>query len=128
MKSCNLVILTSADGVKTRFAAKGTIEFFENGVLLSYRQEDALTSLRFEKNCVALKRQGDYSMELSLRGGEKTSGKLCLAGNVGELLTITDNISYTIERGTLKASLQYDLVFGADTQKMELKILAKCEE
>ena len=128
MKGCDLVIFTSADGVKTRFNAKGSIGFFEDSVLLSYRQEDALTSLHFEGNCVILKRQGDYSMELSLKSGEKTTGKLCFGGNEGELLTKTDAISYTIENKTLKATLQYDLIFGADVQKMQLKILAKFEE
>ncbi len=125
MAICKLVMESSVDGKASKIVRMGRLEKENKGLRLFYREENAEVTLFLQENNVRICRVGDYSLDLPLRQGEMSQGKLGLGGSEGKVEVQTYLATYTFHDGELNLSLHYDLLFGEEAQKMRLHINAK---
>ncbi len=124
MAICKLTVCTNADGVKNKIVRMGKIEEKEGRVRLSYREENAEVCLLVSGNRAEIRREGDYSLFLPLLEGATTQGGLGLGGSQGQVSVTCRRVECTRVEETTKISLKYALLFGEDSQKMQLEITA----
>ncbi len=124
MAICKLVIASSVDGLESRFVRMGKLENAEGAIRLFYREENAEVCVTLQGGRATVRRQGDYSLFLSLTQGEKTEGSLSLGGAEGEVSVYTHRVEYSYKEEALTLLLEYELLFGEDGQSMRLDIEA----
>ncbi len=125
MQACYLTITTSVDGSETQFSRRGEMELTPVSVHLRYEEETAKVRMKIQGEEAIIERNGDYSMRLSLKRGERTSGTLGILGNFGEIQTHTHKIVYSIGNDSLLLLMQYDLLINGEKQKMKIRLLAR---
>lgn len=126
MTAWNITIVTTVEGKNETHRRKAEEAAFSPlFVLLRYREENGLVTLRFSKEETVMERRGDYSMRLRFVDGEVTCGSLGLGGNEGEVSVQTYGVSYTIKAHSFLALLRYALIFGEEKQEMSVRITAK---
>ena len=124
MQSGFLSIVTTVDGVESRFSCQADMELNALSAVLSYKQEDAEVVVRVFSGGIVVERKGDYGLRLDLREGERTKGTLSIAGNEGEIDVYTEKAAYSISKSHLLVQLQYSLYFGQEKQDMRLRLSA----
>ena len=127
MKKCRLTIVTAVDGQETEFSTEGELVLSVKDIYIRYRQDASVIELRLQGETAYIKRCGDYSLSLELRRGEKTKGLLGIGGNEGGIEVCTHKVAYSQGKDSVLASLHYDLLIGAEKQKMKLRIIARTE-
>ena len=125
MKNCRLTITTIVNGEESSIIRKGEMQLTATSAELFYQDEDAKVHLRLEKNCAYIERKGDYTLSLNLIQGEHGIGKIGIMGSNGEIGVDTHKVAYSIGEDSLLLSLHYDLLFGEEKQKMQLRLLAR---
>ncbi len=128
MKTCVLTITTATDGQKNTIIRKGEMQFALSGVYLRYREENTTVLLQIQGERAQIDRQGDYSLHLELERGKNQKGSIGIAGAEGEVGTYAHKITYAQREDSVLLLLHYDLDFGGEIQKMQLRILARAEE
>ena len=127
MKTCVLTITTTTDGQENTIIRKGEMQLALSGIYLRYKEESATVSLQIQGETAQMDRQGDYSLHLALERGVVQKGSIGIAGAEGEVLTYAHKISYAQRTDSVLLLLHYDLDFGGEKQKMQLRILARKE-
>ncbi len=125
MAICKLTIESSVDGQATKSVYMGRLEEVEGQIRLFYREENAEICITLEKGEASVRRVGDYSLSLSLVEGKKRAGSLSLGGAEGSVEVYTRTVEYAYADGGLSLALAYDLLFGVEKQKMQLRIQAQ---
>ena len=126
MKPCNVTIITETDGSSTTIRRDAEMKLGVLSAFLRYRDEDGSTvTLKIEKDEALLSREGDYSLHIPLKEKTKQKAALGIGGSTGEISVLCRKIGYTIRGGTLMASLQYAIDYGAELQEMHLRITAR---
>ena len=125
---CKLSIVSTVDGKETVFSRDGEGEFSFLRTSLFYRDEGAEVCVETSENEVVISRRGDYTMELFLREGKKTKGTLGILGQSGEVEVYTEKIGHTLTDNSFMLIASYHLCFGADTQKMKIRMTARLSD
>ncbi len=125
MSICKLTIVTSVDGAETKTQKMGKLEKNAPQIQLSYREENAAVAIRFEGNTALVEREGDYSLRLPLKRGERTFGSLTVGGSEGKMEIQTHGVEYCERENLFQAELRYSLCFGEEEQQMRLRIEAQ---
>ena len=127
MNKCFLTITSVADGKETAFTRTGEFESSLNSTLIRYKEDNAEVTLRLENGVVDIERQGDYTLRLHLKKGERTQGVLGIKGSQGVIQTDTGRIAYSVTETSFMLSLKYSLIIGEETQEMKFRLYAKTE-
>lgn len=125
MKRCQVTITTEVDGRETEFSCEGILVLHARSATIRYKEENASVSLVFDGETVRVERNGDYCLRLFLKRGEENEGILGFGENAGQIKVFTHRVAYSIGQDSVLASLHYDLIFGAERQKMKLRVLAR---
>ncbi len=125
MSICKVTVLSKVDGQEQKIVRMGRLEERENQILLSYREENAAITLLLTGTEAKIDRVGDYALSLYLKEGETQYGKLEIGGNVGQIPVASEKIRYAKEKEGYKIELRYRLLFGEESQDMELCIYAQ---
>ena len=96
MKSCNLTITTTMDGIDSSITREGEMELSLSEVRLCYREENAVVFIKLQGESAEIERRGDYSLRLHLKRGEITSGDIGIGGLDGEIKSFAHRISYSV--------------------------------
>lgn len=124
MQSCNLTITTETDGKESTIRRYGEMRLSPT-FKLCYREENASVTIRLTDEEALIVREGEYTLLLPLRPGEKTVGQLGVGGSEGNMEIFTRKVLYSVNNDSALLMLQYDLIFGAERQKMKLRIRAR---
>lgn len=125
MKRCQVTITTAVDDQETEFSCEGTLALSARSATICYKEENASVSLVFDGETARVERNGDYCLQLFLKCGEENEGILGFGENAGQIKVYTHRVAYSIGRDSVLASLHYDLLFGTESQKMKLRVLAR---
>lgn len=126
MKPCNVTIITETDGTSVTIRRDAEMTLGVLSAFLKYQDEDgSIVTLRIEKDEATLSREGAYSLYVPLKENTEQTATLGIGGSNGEICVRCKKIGYTIRGGTLLASLQYALDYGAEIQEMHLRITAR---
>ena len=125
MKACKVTMTTKTDGQENTIVRDGEIEATASCVTIVYQEENALVSLRLQKERAEIERKGDYSLRLRLEKGTLQKGELGLGGSCGEMQVFTHGIQYSITETSVLASLRYDLLFGEEKQEISLRLVSR---
>ena len=77
------------------------------------------------KNGVEIYREGDYTLRLTLRQGERVVGSLGIGGSQGEVFTNTERLEYILKENAVLLLAHYDLIVGGEVQKMKIRLKAE---
>lgn len=125
MKSCFLTIVTTTDGISSTVNKNGEMEFSDSVSMVRYYDENAIVSVIFEENTARLLREGDYTLDIPLKEGSPTIGKLGFGENVGQIDVYCKKLSYAVKGRSILASIHYILDFGNEKQEMQIRITAR---
>ena len=128
MQKCKVSITTTDGGKESKIIRAGELDARESQASLVYREENALVSIKFEKERVEIVRNGDYTLRLFLEKDGFGKGWLGIAGGEGEIQTNTRKLSYSLNKNGLMALLHYDLIISGEIQEMKLRISAQTEK
>ena len=122
---CKISITTTVDGEETQATRTGSLRISFSEILLSYGEESGSVTLKIQKDRAEITRSGDYSMCLPLLRERRTQGKICVLGSEGDVEIYTKRLAYSTTDTSLMLSMHYDLIFGSDVQKMQIRLLAR---
>ena len=125
MQNCKVSITTTDGGKEHKILRLGELDVQDGKITLVYQEENALVSLKFEKERVEIVRNGDYTLRLFLEKDGLGKGWLGIAGGEGEIQTNTHKLSYSVNKNGLMALLNYDLIISGEIQEMKLRISAQ---
>ena len=125
MQKCKFTIWTSADGQTSVLESEGEMSLDREEVRLAYREDNAFVSLIVQGERAQISREGDYSLRLLLKRGEKLDGLLGIGDGQGKIQTVAHKINYSITKDSLLLLLEYDLLFGEEKQEMKLRLLSR---
>jgi len=125
LRTCDLTILTVADGTESCIRRSAEMELSPLSALLCYKEENASVYIRIKNGKVFLNREGDYSLSLILEEGERTVGTLGIGGANGDISVYAERVGFSIGEKSLLANLKYTLDFGNEKQKMQLRLNAR---
>ncbi len=128
MKKCKVTIITTVDGQESSIVREGEMTLSAGGACLRYREENALVCILLQGERAEISRNGDYSLFLHLERGQTREGRLGLGGSEGEIGVVAHKVGYSMGKDSLLALLEYDLLFGGETQKMKLRLHAVGEK
>ena len=128
MKACLFTITTITDGQKTSIIREGEMEILNDAVTLAYFEENAKVKMTLRDKKATIERMGDYSLSLQLICGEVSSGAIGVGGASGAIETFAHKIKYSCKGDSLLLTMQYDLLISGETQKMNLRLLAKYKD
>ena len=122
---CKISITTTVDGEETQATRTGSLRISFSEILLSYGEENAEVTLKIQNDRAEITRSGDYSMFLPLLREQRTQGKIGVLGSEGDVEIYTKRLAYSTTDTSLMLSMHYDLLFGKDVQKMQIRLLAR---
>ena len=125
MEKCRLTIITKADEQENRLFVNGTMDVTTEEFLVCYDDDDANVRVAIRKEEVEIVRRGEYTLRLLLKAGERCKGSIGIANSEGEVETLTKSIACEYKADGLMLGLEYDLLIGAEPQKMKIRLLAK---
>ena len=125
MTSWQLQITTRVDGRETVTERMGEVEIDGSSVKIGYAEESAFVIVTVEKEKALINRNGDYGLFLLFSEGERTDGSISISGSEGALSVKTDKVRCLIKEGgaSILLLLEYTIDFGAELQKMQLRLL-----
>ncbi len=124
MQICKLTIISIVDGVETKSVHMGGIERKNEEIFLRYKEESSDVGIQFSANFAKIERRGEYALSLHL-SKENSVGRLYVGGSEGELFVKTEEVVYTQGEDFFEGNLHYRLLFGEESQDMQLKIYAR---
>lgn len=122
---CKISITTTVDGEETQVTRTGSLRISFSEILLSYGEENGEVTLKIQNDRAEITRSGDYSMFLPLLREQRTQGKIGVLGSEGDVEIYTKRLAYSTTDTSLMLSMHYDLLFGKDVQKMQIRLLAR---
>ena len=122
---CKISITTTVDGEETQATRTGSLRISFSEILLSYGEENGEVTLKIQNDRAEITRSGDYSMFLPLLREQRTQGKIGVLGSEGDVEIYTKRLAYSTTDSSLMLSMHYDLLFGKDVQKMQIRLLAR---
>ena len=122
---CKISITTTVDGEETQATRTGSLRISFSEILLSYGEENGEVTLKIQNDRAEITRSGDYSMRLPLLRERRTQGKIGVLGSEGDVEIYTKRLAYSTTDTSLMLSMHYDLIFGSDVQKMQIRLLAR---
>ena len=122
---CKISITTTVDGEETQVTREGNLRISFTEIVLQYREENAEVTLNVANDRVEIIRKGDYSMRLPLQRNARTQGEIGVNGAQGSVELDTTRLAYSTTDNSLLLSLHYDLLFGKERQKMQIRLLAR---
>ena len=122
---CKISITTTVDGEETQATRTGSLRISFSEILLSYGEENGEVTLKIQNDRAEITRSGDYSMFLPLLREQRTQGKIGVLGSEGDVEIYTKRLAYSTTDTSLMLSMHYDLLFGKDVQKMQIRLLAR---
>lgn len=122
---CKISITTTVDGEETQATREGSLRLSFTQSVLSYKEENAVVTLTMQADELEILRDGDYSMRLPLKRDTLTRGEIGVNGATGTVDIYTSRLLYSTTDNSLMLSLHYDLIFGKETQKMQIRLLAR---
>lgn len=122
---CKISITTTVDGEETQATRMGSLRISFSEILLSYGEENGEVTLKIQNDRAEITRSGDYSMFLPLLREQRTQGKIGVLGSEGDVEIYTKRLAYSTTDTSLMLSMHYDLIFGSDVQKMQIRLLAR---
>lgn len=122
---CKISITTTVDGEETQATRTGSLRISFSEIRLSYGEENGSVTLKIQKDRAEIMRSGDYSMCLPLHRERRTQGKIGVLGSEGDVEIYTKRLAYSTTDTSLMLSMHYDLIFGSDVQKMQIRLLAR---
>ncbi len=122
---CKISITTTVDGEETQATRTGSLRISFSEILLSYGEENGEVTLKIQSDRAEIKRSGDYSMFLPLLREQRTTGKIGVLGSEGGVEIYTRRLAYSTTDTSLMLSMHYDLIFGSEVQKMQIRLLAR---
>lgn len=122
---CKISITTTVDGEETQATRTGSLRISFSEIRLSYGEENGNVTLKIQKDRAEITRSGDYSMFLPLLRERRTQGKIGVLGAEGDVEIYTKRLAYSTTDTSLMLSMHYDLIFGSDVQKMQIRLLAR---
>ena len=122
---CKISIPTTVDGEETQATRTGSLRISFSEILLSYGEENGEVTLKIQNDRAEITRSGDYSMFLPLLREQRTQGKIGVLGSEGDVEIYTKRLAYSTTDSSLMLSMHYDLLFGKDVQKMQIRLLAR---
>ncbi len=125
---CKLTISTTVDGQTTMLSRLGKLEVLNGAVSLQYKEENASVSLILKENWAEIERLGDYSLHLRLHPKQVTEGSIGIGGGEGKISVYTHRVRCVQEAKEIEAELSYQLLFGKESQKMQLRLTAQTKE
>lgn len=125
MVACSVSVTTVADGVETKFDYTGEMSLGLQSVQIRWKETQAEVLLSVKEDTAEIKRAGDYSLNLFLKKGATLVGRIGISGSEGEVQTYTRYFAYSIREKSALLSFKYDLIIGAEKQRMEIRILAR---
>lgn len=123
MKVCSVKIRTETDGTVSTFETKGEIEFSESPILI-YRDGESKVTLRLS-DPLRIIREGDYTLSLTLKRGERTQGSIGIGINSGDFFIRTKHCRIERNHDAYLVYCVYQLDFGSSVQNMKLHLVAK---
>ena len=96
-----------------------------SSAILRYEEEETKTSVTLANGEGQLERCGAYSLSLPLKEKQTTQGQIGISGTAGDVEIYTHSLQYAIRTDSLLMTAKYDLIFGQDIQKMQIRIYAK---
>ena len=125
MQQCNLTITTETDGKESTIRYEGEMQLASTSAELCYCEENASIRMRLNDEEALIVREGEYTLFLPLKTGEKSIGQLGISGSEGNIEIFTRKILYSINKDSAMLMLHYDLIFGSEKQRMKLRIRAR---
>ena len=125
MQKCKFTIWTTADGQTSVLEREGEMSLAREEIRLRYREENAFVELSVQGESAQIAREGDYSLRLNLKRGEKLDGALGFGDGQGKIETFARKIEYSVSRDSLLLRLEYDLLFGEEKQEMKLRLISR---
>lgn len=125
MPKSTLTITTTVDGKETQISPQGTLEADGETIVINYHDGASETQVIVKKDSATIVRRGDYGMTLTLVKGAKTQGELTISGSAGKIEIFTHLAEYSKKRNKYLITLRYDLLFGGELQKMQVRIFAR---
>ncbi len=125
MKECLLTIATTVDGQENKTVKQAEGEFSLSQTQLTYREENALVSLRLSNNRLEITRIGDYTLHLSLCQGETLKGILGFGNAEGDISVHTHKLAYSHSQNSFMLMAHYTLYFGCETQDTKIRLQVK---
>lgn len=122
---CKISITTTVDGEETQATRTGSLRISFSEILLSYGEENGEVTLNIQNDRAEITRSGDYSMFLPLIREQRTQGKIGVLGSEGGVEIDTKRLAYSTTDSSLMLSMHYDLIFGGEVQKMQIRLLAR---
>ena len=122
---CKISITTTVDGEETQATRPGSLRISFSEILLSYGEENGEVTLKIQNDRAEITRSGDYSMFLPLLREQRTQGKIGVLGSEADVEIYTKRLAYSTTDSSLMLSMHYDLLFGKDVQKMQIRLLAR---
>ena len=125
MRKCKVTITTRVDNQENTISRDGEMELSTASATLIYREENAATRICLAGEQAEIERIGDYTMRLHLLANTLTEGEIGLGGSSGVIQSFTHRIQYSITEQSMLLALQYDLIISGETQKMQIRLMAR---
>ena len=125
MQKCRFTITTNADGVENSVSGNGELFLSISAAQLRYKERDTQTFVELLNGEGRLTRSGAYSLSLLLKENQTIKGKIGISATEGDIDVYTHSLQYAIGKDSLLMSAKYDLIFGQEIQKMQIRIYAK---
>jgi uncharacterized beta-barrel protein YwiB (DUF1934 family) len=125
MQKCRFTITTNADGIENSINGNGELKLSVSSAQLHYVEADSQTFVELLNGEGRFSRSGAYSLSLFLKEQQRTKGRIGISETEGDLEIYTHSLQYVIGKDSLLMSAKYDLIFGQEIQKMQIRIYAK---
>ena len=125
MQKCRFTITTNADGVENSVSGNGELSLSVSAAQLRYKERDTQTFVELLNGEGRLTRSGAYFLSLLLKENQTIKGKIGISATEGDIDVYTHSLQYAVGKDSLLMSAKYDLIFGQEIQKMQIRIYAK---
>ena len=125
MQTCRFTITTNADGIENSVNGNGELALSVSSAQLRYTESDTQTIVELLNGEGRFTRCGAYSLSLYLKEKQTTKGRIGISESEGDMEIYTHSLQYVIGKDSLLMSAKYDLIFGQEIQKMQIRIYAK---
>lgn len=122
---CDIEIVTSSSGTRTRYAARGRFYEEGDGFVLCYLQDGDTVRLSVRGQSFCMERRGETEISLSLAEGAAGLFAFAVGGEKGEVPARCDRCLVRSTRDGRRILLRYGLCFGQECQVFRVNIAVK---